>query len=151
MAVKYAVEKFKIGFGKEKKEAYVGRIQLGETVDTDMIVEQIHLRTGMSKAQIKMVLENMTESIQHFAKMGNGVRLGGFGIVKPAINSRSADNADDVKIVNLRYRFLPSVEMKEALRALEIRKQGDSSGEDYDDEDEDDGGGDNGGGGQEFT
>lgn len=150
MAVKYAVEKFKIGFGKEKKEAYVGRIQLGETVDTDMIVEQIHLRTGMNKAQIKMVLENMTESIQHFAKMGNGVRLGGFGIVKPGIKTRSSEVEGEVKVVGLHYNFLPSVEMKEALREIDIRKLGESSGSDIEDDDEEDDGG-NGGGGQEFT
>lgn len=152
MAVKYVISKQKIGFGKEKTEAYVGKIQLGETVETEMLVEQVSLRTGMTKAQIKMVLENMTESIQHFCMLGNGVRLGKLGIIKPAISTGSHDNADDVSVVKLKYNFMPSTEMKEALRALEVRKDSDS----YDrDDDEDDEGstpsGGGGGGGQEFT
>lgn len=150
MAIKFKVGQAKIGFGKEKKEAYVGKIQLGETVETEMLVEQVSLRTGMTKAQIKMVLENMTESIQHFCMLGNGVRLGKLGIIKPAISTGSHDHADDVSVVKLKYNFMPSTEMKEALRALEVRKDSDS----YDRDDEDEEGGTpsgGGGGGQDFT
>lgn len=136
MSVKYAIEKFKIGFGTEKKEAYVGRIQLGETVETEMLVEQVSLRTGMNQAQVKMLLDNLTDSILHFCKLGSGVRLGKLGIIKPAINSKSAESADDVSVVKLRYRFLPSVDMKNALSELEIRKQGDTGEEGVVDEDE---------------
>ena len=50
MSVRYQISKQKIGFGTDKKEAYVGRVQLGETVETDMLVEQISLRTGMNEA-----------------------------------------------------------------------------------------------------
>lgn len=45
MAVKYKTEKMKIGFGKDKKEAYVGRIQLGDTIDTEKLEEQVAIRT----------------------------------------------------------------------------------------------------------
>lgn len=160
MAVKYVISKQKVGFGKEKTEAYVGRVQLGETVETGMLVEQISLRTGMNEAQAKMLLENITDSIMHFCKLGNGVRLGKLGILKPAIKSKSAEDASDVEVVKLRYRFLPSVAMKNALRALEVRKQGDDIDEgvvDEDDDDDDDEGeggtpsGGSGGGGQELS
>lgn len=148
MAIRYKVEQAKIGFGTEKKEAYVGKIQLGMTVETEMLVEQVSLRTGMTKAQVKMALENMTESIQHFCMLGNGVRLGKLGIIKPAISTGSHDNADDVSVVKLKYNFIPSTEMKEALRALEVRKLGESQDEDTEDEE---GGSSSDGGGQEFT
>lgn len=127
MAIKYSLETMKVGFGTEKKEAYVGRVQLGETIETDMLVEQISLRTGMTQAMVKLVLENMTDSIQHFCKIGNGVRLGKLGIIKPALTCKSSEQADGVEIVKLRYRYLPSVEMKEALDELEVRKLGDDS------------------------
>lgn len=151
MSIKYAVEKCRIGFGSSKKDAYVGRIQLGDTVETDMLVEQVSLHTGMTRAQIKMVLDNLTDSILHFCKLGSGVRLGNLGIIKPAINSKSADDADDVKVVKLRYRYLPSVDMKNALKELEIRKKDESADSgvvDEDEEEDDNGGGD---GGQDFT
>lgn len=144
MSVRYSIEKQKIGFGNDKKEAYVGRVQLGETVDTDMLVEQISLRTGMNEAQAKMLLENITDSIMHFCKLGSGVRLGKLGILKPTIKSKSADDADSVEIVKLRYRFLPSVQMKEALDELDIRKLGDDTDEGVVDEGDDGAGGDDG-------
>lgn len=147
MAVRYSVEKLKIGFGSDKKEAYAGRVQLGETVDSDMLVEQVSLRTGMTSAQVKMALENLTDSIIHFCKMGNGVRVGKLGIIKPGVKTKSADAEGDVQVVNLHYNFLPSVEMKEALHELEVRKLGDYTDSDVvddDDEEED-------GGGQDFT
>lgn len=147
MAVKYNIEKMKVGFGSEKKEAYVGRIQLGDTVETDMLVEQVSLRTGMTEAQIKMVLENLTASILHFSKLGNGVRLGKLGIIKPGINSRSSESADDVSVVKLHYNFLPSTEMKEALKQLEIRKAGELSA---DETEEDENGSSSSDGGTDF-
>lgn len=149
MSVRYSIEPMKVGFGESKREAFVGRAQLGETVETDMLVEQVSLRTGMTKAMVKLVLENLTDSIQHFCKLGSGVRVGKLGIIKPSINSKSASDAGEVEIVKLRYSFLPSVEMKEALRELDIRKLGEDSDEGVVDEDDDDSG--NGGGGQEFT
>lgn len=149
MAVRYAIEKFPVGFGTEKKEAYVGRIQLGETVGTDMLVEQVSLRTGMNTAQVKMLFDNMTDSILHFCKLGSGVRLGKIGIIKPALKSKSAEEADDVQVVKVRYRFLPSVEMKEALRELEIRKLSDNADSGVVDDDDDDE--EESGGGQDFT
>ena len=148
MAVRYAVEKLKIGFGSEKKEAYAGRVQLGETVDTDMLVEQVSLRTGMTEAQAKMALENLTASIIHFCKMGSGVRIGKLGIIKPGLRTKSADAEGDVQVVKLHYNFLPSVEMKEALRELEIRKLGDNADEGVVDEDDENTGDE---GGQDFT
>lgn len=96
-----------------------------------------------------MTLDNMTESILHFCKLGNGVRLGKLGIIKPAISTGSHENADDVSVVKLKYNFIPSSEMKEALRSLEVRKLGDSS--DVDEEEEESGSSGSDGGGQEFT
>lgn len=159
MSVRYKVEAVRVGFGKDKKDAYAGRVQLGETVETDMLVEQVSLRTGMTQAQIKMALENLTDSIKHFCKMGNGVRVGRLGIIKPGIRTKSSAEEGDVTIRSLHYNFLPSVEMKNALRELELRKLGDSSSydEEEEEEEEDDEPGGNGGntggggGGQELS
>lgn len=149
MAVNYSIEQMKVGFGTSKREAYVGRVRLGETVDTELLVEQVSLRTGMTKAQVKMALENLTDSIKHFCLLGNGVRVGELGIIKPAIKSKSAAEAGDVEVVKLRYKFLPSKAMHDALRELSIRKVGESEDEGVVDEDEEDSG--ESSGGQDFT
>lgn len=147
MAIKYSVETMKVGFGTDKKEAYVGRVQLGETVETDMLVEQVSLRTGMTQAQIKMLLENLTDSIKHFCLLGNGVRIGKLGIIKPAIKTKSAEAADEVEVMKLKFRFIPSSEMHDVLDELTVRKIGESVDEGVVDE----GGDDEEEGGTEFT
>ena len=147
MAIKYSVEPMKVGFGENKREAFVGRVRLGDTVENELLVEQVSLRTGMTQAQIKTVLENLTDSIKHFCMLGNGVRVGELGIIKPALKTKSAADADDVEVVKLRYKYLPSTSMHDALEDLSVRKVSDSADEGVVDED-DETTGDNG---QDFT
>lgn len=127
MSVKYNVQPMKVGFGKDKVDAYVARAQLGETVDTEQLVEQVALRTQQQKAAVRIVLDNLVESIYHFCELGNGVRIGELGIIKPSLETRSAANAKDVEILKPRYKFLPSPKMKLALKQLSIRRVGDSA------------------------
>ena len=152
MAVKYKTEKMKIGFGKDKKEAYVGRIQLGDTIDTEKLEEQVAVRTLLPQSVVHHVLSNIVKSVFHFVEDGRGVRLGNIGILKPAITTRSAEDDGDVEVTKVRMRYIQSTEMREAVERLAIRKIGDSSAVEGDEEDDDEGtGGSTGGGGQEFT
>lgn len=127
MALKYELKPMKVGFGKDKKDAFVARTQLGETVSTEQLVEQVALRTQQQPAAVHTVLDNLVDSIYHFASMGNGVRVGELGIIKPALESRAAEAAGDVAIAKLKYNYMPSVKMKAALEKLTVRKTGDTS------------------------
>lgn len=127
MSLKYNVQPMKIGFGKDKEDAFVARAQLGETVETEQLVEQVALRTQQQKAAVRIVLDNLVESIYHFCEVGNGVRVGELGIIKPALETRSAAEAKDVEIVKPKYNFLPSSKMKQVLVNLSIRKVGDAA------------------------
>ena len=126
MAVKYSVEKVKIGFGTQKTEAYAGRIQLGDTISTEKLEEQVSLRTMLPQSVVHTVLGNIVESVIHFVEEGQGVRLGELGILRPAINTKSASDDDDVQVTKVRVRYVQSKKMRQAAENLSIRKIGDA-------------------------
>lgn len=126
MAVKYSVEKVKIGFGTQKTEAYAGRIQLGDTISTEKLEEQVSLRTMLPQSVVHTVLGNIVDSVVHFVEEGQGVRLGELGILKPAINTKSASDDDDVQVTKVRVRYVQSKKMRQAAENLSIRKIGDA-------------------------
>ena len=69
MAIRYKVEQAKIGFGTEKKEAYVGKIQLGMTVETEMPKSlAISLIVIDFIACFYFVLQNALCCVQHLEK-----------------------------------------------------------------------------------
>lgn len=130
MAVKYSVEKVKIGFGTQKTEAYAGRIQLGDTISTEKLEEQVSLRTMLPQSVVHTVLGNIVESVIHFVEEGQGVRLGELGIFRPAINTKSASDDDDVQVTKVRVRYVQSKKMRQAAENLSIRKIGDAVADD---------------------
>ena len=126
MAVKYSVEPMKVGFGSQKTDAYVGRIQLGDTISTEKLEEQVALRTMLPQSVVHTVLGNIVDSVVHFVEEGQGVRLGELGILRPAINTKSASDDDDVQVTKVRVRYVQSKKMRQAAENLSIRKIGDA-------------------------
>ena len=126
MAVKYSVEPMKVGFGSQKTDAYVGRIQLGDTISTEKLEEQVALRTMLPQSVVHTVLGNIVDSVVHFVEEGQGVRLGELGILKPAISTKSAADDDEVTVKGVRLRYLQSKKMRQAVKNLSIRKIGDA-------------------------
>lgn len=151
MPIKYDVKKTKIGFGKDKSEAYVGRIQLGSTITADKLEEQVAIRTLLPQSVIHTVLNNIVASVCHFVEEGQGVRIGELGILRPSINTKSAADGSDVEIEKVRVRWLPSKKVREAAANFAIKKMGDDSSVEVDEEDTTDGGGSTDEGGQDFT
>ena len=145
MSVKYNIRKTKIGFGKDKSEAYVGRIQLGETISAEKLEEQVALRTLLPQSVIHTVFGNIVASICHFVEEGNGVRLGELGIIRPSINTKSASEGGDVEVEKVRVRYLPSVKMRRAIETFVVKRIGEHDA-DVDEEDEVPGGNTGGGG-----
>lgn len=155
MSVKYTVEPMKVGFGTQKSEAYVGRIQLGDTISTEKLEEQVSLRTMLPESVVHTVFGNIVDSIIHFVEEGHGVRMGELGILKPGINTKSAAEDGEVEVRSIRLRYIQSKKMRQAVKNLSVRKVGDSVASDDDIDEEDttgsDGNIDNGSGGETMT
>ena len=106
MSIKYSVESMKVGIGKDKREAYVGRVRLGDNISTEKLEEQVALRTMLPQNVVHTVFSNLIDSIIHFIEEGQGVRMGELGILKPAINTQSAASDDGVKVERVRIRYI---------------------------------------------
>lgn len=154
MALNYEITKTKIGFGKDKTDAYVGRIQLGNTISTEKLEEQVAIRTLLPQSVIHTVFSNIVASVVHFTEEGAGVRLGELGIIRPSISTKSAAESDEVEVQKVRLRYLPSVKMREAVAKFTVKKVGEDDADTSVDDEEDtttDTGGDTGDGGETFT
>lgn len=131
MAIKYSVEPMRVGLGKDKRDAYVGRIQLSDNISTEKLEEQVALRTMLPANVVHTVFSNLIDSVIHFIEEGHGVRLGELGILKPGISTQSSATDDGVKVTHTRIRYIQSKKMRQAVQNLSIRKLAD---EDEDDE-----------------
>lgn len=144
MAIKYSVEQMKVGFGKDKSNAYVGRARLGDTISTEKLEEQVGLRTMLPQTVVHTVFANLVASVIHFIEEGHGVRLGELGILRPSITTKSGEKDEDVSVTNLRVKYWQSKEMRQAVSNLHVRKLADDNEEE--DEDDDAGSSGNNGG-----
>lgn len=138
MAIKYSVEQMKVGFGEKKTSAYVGRIQLGDTISTEKLEEQVSLRTMLPRNVVHTVLGNIVDSVIHFVEEGQGVRLGELGIFKPAITTRAATADSDVEVSGIRLRYIQSKKMYQAIHNLSVRKLSETTATDTDNTTDDD-------------
>lgn len=129
MAIKYSVEQMKVGFGKDKSTAYVGRARLGDTISTEKLEEQVGLRTMLPQTVVHTVFANLVASVIHFIEEGHGVRLGELGILRPSITTKSGEKDEDVSVTNLRVKYWQSKEMRQAVSNLHVRKLADDNEE----------------------
>lgn len=135
MAIKYSVEQMRVGFKTDKRDAYVGRIQLGDNISTEKLEEQVALRTMLPQNVVHTVFANLVDSIIHFIEEGHGVRMGELGILKPGISTQSSEKDEGVKVTHTRIRYIQSKKMRQAVKNLSIHKLSpDDEEEEADDE-----------------
>jgi len=66
--------------------AYLPRVKLGETAGTKELAELLAQRTGIKVSEVGMVLAELSEGIQFFARSGRSVKLEGIGTFQPTID-----------------------------------------------------------------
>ena len=152
MGLDYKVVKRSFGFDPEKTERYVATAVRGNTVSFDKIVDQISIRSGLSKAVCKVVLETLIDSAATWMLEGHGVSLGEIGYLKPAITCKSSETEGEEKIVKKRVLFLPSRNFRDMIDKMPVSRisgtveSSSGTGTQEPDPDPDDGGEDQGGG-----
>ena len=146
----YKVEKRTFGFDDDKTERYVATAVRASTVSFEKMVEQVSLRSGISKASCRAVMETMVEAAGTWLLEGHGVSVGEIGYLKPAITSKSSDVAGGEKIVRKRVLFQPSKAFKKLVDTMPLERiSASNSGAEAPDPTPDPGEG--GGGGTDFS
>lgn len=124
MGLSYKVEKKTFGFDDEKTERYVATAVRATTVSFDKMVGQVSLRSGVSKAACRAVIETMVEAAGTWLLEGHGVSVGNIGHLKPAITSKSSETQGGEKILRKRVLFQPSKSFKQMIDSMPLERIG---------------------------
>lgn len=101
------VQKRSVGFGTEKKDIYVSRVDRNTIYDIDDIAHQVSLESGVNKRQFKAAVEVLVDAMKVFLKGGAGVSLQDFGTFLPEVKSDSSENPEEVGVKRIRVSFRP--------------------------------------------
>lgn len=123
MGVNVKVRKRVLNFTKEKRELYIAEADRGDVIDADKIAKLIAQDTGARPAQVKMILNTLTDSMISWLEEGHGVKLGNFGSFMPSIKSASSENADEVGVKKVRLTFYPSKDLARRVGAISHNKE----------------------------
>ena len=91
------------------------------TVGIPEIAREIEGRSALSTGDVRSVLSNLVEMMPVFLKLGQTIKLDGFGSFRVSVRSEGADspealNARHVKRIKL--VFQPSKELKRSLEGI---------------------------------
>lgn len=145
MGVNVKTQKKVLHFTQEKKEIYVAKVERGDVIGPDKIAELIAKDTGARPAQVKMILNTLTDSMITWLEEGHGVKLGNFGSFMPSVKSASSENPEEVGVKRVRLTFYPSKDLYTKVGAINYSKESLPQNETGDTETEPDNGSDGGG------
>lgn len=145
MGVNIKTQKKVLHFTQEKKQIYVARVERGDVIGPDKIAELIAKDTGARPAQVKMILNTLTDSMITWLEEGHGVKLGNFGSFMPSVKSASSENPEEVGVKRMRLTFYPSKDLYTKVGAISYSKESLPQNETEDSETEPDNGSDGGG------
>ena len=129
MGMNVKIRKKILNFTKEKKQIYVAQADRGDVIDADKIAALIAQDTGARPAQVKMILNTLTDSMITWLEEGHGVKLGNFGSFMPSVKSDSSEDPNEVGVKRMRLTFYPSKDLSKRVGAISYSKESLSNSE----------------------
>jgi predicted histone-like DNA-binding protein len=84
-------------------------------VSTKAIAKEIEGRSSLSLGDVQSVLSNLVEVMPVFLKLGESVKLEGFGTFRVSVTSDGVSSPDELNVHNVKgvkLVFAPSVDLK---------------------------------------
>lgn len=134
MGMNVKIRKKTLNFTKEKKQIYVAQADRGDVIDADKIAALIAQDTGARPAQVKMILNTLTDSMITWLEEGHGVKLGNFGSFMPSVKSDSSEDPNEVGVKRMRLTFYPSKDLSRRVGAISYSKESLSNSEEPEEE-----------------
>lgn len=125
MALKYVVTKQVFGFDKEKKEKFVARQVLNGQVTFKKLCTQISQICGAHRGTVQLVIAGLVDVLVNNLDDGKSVQLGEFGIFRPAIRAKAADDEKDANVDSIyrrRIHFTPGEALKGVMNQASISR-----------------------------
>jgi predicted histone-like DNA-binding protein len=91
------------------------------TVGIQEIAKEIEGRSALSLGDVQSVLSNMVEILPLFLKLGQTIKLEGFGSFRISVTSDGTATAEELSAHNVKgvkILFLPSVELKRGIENI---------------------------------
>lgn len=91
------------------------------TVGMNEIAKEIEGRSALSIGDVQSVLSNMVEIMPLFLKLGQTIKLEGFGTFRITVQSDGTDTAEELNaghIKGVKLVFQPSMELKRSLEDI---------------------------------
>ena len=120
MALKIKAKEKKLKFSKNGPEVYryVMVPDLYSTLDSEKVIAEAAIRSGVSSAVMQACWKGAGEVIKAWATEGHSVALPGLGNMRFGLSAKAVEDVNDVKSSLIRTRriiFTPTVALKEEL------------------------------------
>lgn len=125
MALKYVVTKQVFGFDKEKKQKYVARQVTTGQVTFKKLCTQISQICGAHRGTVQLVISGLVDALVNNLDDGKSVQLGEFGIFRPAIRAKAAEEEKDANVDSIyrrRIHFTPGEALKDVMNEASISR-----------------------------
>ncbi|MDR1219891.1 MAG: HU family DNA-binding protein [Treponema sp.] len=96
------------------------------TVGIKEIAKEIEGRSALSLGDVQSALSNLVEMMPLFLKLGQTIKLEGFGSFRVTVRSEGTDTAEELNarhIKGVKLVFQPSVELKRSLEGITFEVQ----------------------------
>jgi predicted histone-like DNA-binding protein len=124
MAIPYRKRKKKVlGPDHLQHEAWIMQQFSYEPVKFENFVKECVEAQGVSGAQVKGIVEAMSNRLRSYLMLGHSVQLAGIGTLKPTFNAHSADTPEELgsgSVYKVKVQFYPHKEFQEMLGKMEF-------------------------------
>ena len=125
MALEYVITKRVFGFDNTKSVKYVPKSVTSGSVEFEKLCEKVARLCGVHRKIVDLVITGATDEMADMLDDGKSVRLGDFGLFRPTITGKSADNEEDVtasNIVRRRIVFTPGKIFQSTLDNMSVTR-----------------------------
>lgn len=122
MAIPYRKRKKKIlGPDHQLHEAWVMEQFSYEPVKFESFVKECIMSQGVSGAQVKGIVEAMSNSLRSYLMLGHSVQIAGIGTLKPTFNAHSAETSEELSgksVYKVKVQFYPHKDFQDVLSQM---------------------------------
>jgi predicted histone-like DNA-binding protein len=122
MAIPYRKRKKKIlGPDHQQHEAWIMEQFSYEPIKFEDFVKECVMAQGVSGAQVKGIVEAMSNRLRSCLMLGHSVQIAGIGTLKPTFNAHSAETPEELggeSVYKVKVQFYPHKEFQNVLSQM---------------------------------
>ena len=125
MGLIYRKGKVTLNFRDEKPQVWKAQQLLYPKITVDMLIDEVAQTQGITRSQVKAVIEALLNRCLHYMEIGHLVSFGSFGSFNPVFTAKTGQTEEDlgdagetVKVKKI--QFFPGGAFKEMLKNMTV-------------------------------